>query len=125
MGRKVVSAVHVHNPETGETRIFNPGDEVPDSYEKFITNPAVYEDAGPAIPMPGSSQASDDVPPEQRSAAVPPEQPANTESQSGGETQEADLESKTVAELQEIAEQRGVAKSGTKADLLERLREAS
>ena len=103
MAKKLTSFVHVQDPDTGNYVVFGPDDELPGWAAEQITNPSAFEEKSAEVPEPGSSRLSDDVPPTEQACA---------------------LEELSKAELEELAEEKGVAKSGTKEDIIARLREA-
>ena len=105
MGRTVRRSVAVHNPETGESHWFHDGDQLPTWADKLVTNPKVFE------PLEGSEDELNSR--VSKMALAPDSDPDN---------QPVEYEDMNKSQLEELLEERGLAKSGNKDELIERLR---
>lgn len=69
--RKLASTVHVHDPETGRSVVFQRGSTPPKRLQALITNPDVWEDGAPEpepvkeepVDVPAEVQSDSDEPP--------------------------------------------------------------
>lgn len=101
--RRVTVYVHVTNPETAESVLLVPGDEVPRWASKLVTNPKCFAEATPATgaaddeapagaqapaprtPAKGKRAAAADEPPENDEAGDPPQDPDTGDGDEDGE----------------------------------------
>lgn len=125
-GRTVRRSVAATNPETGETKWFHDGDTLDGEWANFVDNEAVFE---PYDSQDMGVAGSDTV--RKTSAGVPevnsPDpggagEHDDTPTAPGGTTGEADYEDLTKSQLEEMLEERDLPKSGTKPELIERLK---
>lgn len=117
MGRKLTANVWVPDPESGEPVLLEAGAEVPDWAKDLVQNPKVFaHEAEPEAPAEPAASTETVAPIEPSAEPDAPAEPAN------GRVKRTDYESMDFRELQHEAKARNLSASGTKEELVAKLK---
>ena len=116
MGQVVQRSVFVRNTDTGEQGWLHEGDEVPDWADGYIQNEKVFE---PRPEIFVSADGKNFTLGDALKQKMSPEALAATED---SPNQQAEFEAMTKEDLQDLLRERDLPVSGTKDELIERLR---